>query len=88
MATTTAITPTWAELVEQVLKLSPSDRFHLAMEVLASLPGTVDVVAAQKAAMKAELTRRVERARSGEEKTYSIEEVMEHLRKQNEARNK
>lgn len=80
---TSELTP---ELLARGELLSPENRFRLAMHLLSTLEPTSEVLEAERHALRAELTRRVERIKSGEERTYTIEETMAALRAQNQAR--
>jgi putative addiction module component (TIGR02574 family) len=77
------VTQLTSELVAQVRGLSADDKgrlIDLAFEEYD--PGTPE----ERAALKAELTRRWERILAGEEKSLSVDECMARLRAQNEAR--
>ena len=83
----TTITPEQEarELLERAKRLPKELRYGLANELLYDcLPDSDEE--AERVALKAELTRRWERLRSGEEKTRSIDDVIAALRQQNEAR--
>lgn len=71
------------ELVEQVRALSDDDKERLLELAYPQYdPGTPD----ERAALKAELTRRWERLRSGEEVAVPAEEAVAELRRRAEAR--
>jgi hypothetical protein len=66
------------ELIERAKKLPVEWQEMIAGELMHDRTGDPE--------LKAELTRRWERLRSGQEGTKSIEEVIAGLRRQNEAR--
>jgi putative addiction module component (TIGR02574 family) len=70
-----------AELLDRGLKLSPESRYRFIMELLASLPPTEEVIAVERAFLRAELTRRVKAVEDGTMPTYTIEETMAYLRR-------
>lgn len=74
-----------SEILERAQKL-PTHLQHDIAHVLLGGPVTDTEYEAERAALNAELTRRWERLRSGEDKGHSIEEVIAALREQNEAR--
>jgi hypothetical protein len=83
MTTETKVTVLTPELADHLERLSPADKDR----AIGLLGGhEYDLTDAERASLKAELTRRWERLRSGEDKSYTIEEVMAALRVQNEAR--
>lgn len=86
MTPTTAAVDLTPELVERGMKLSPDNRYRFAMELLASLDPTDEVLAAERAALKAELTRRWERLESGEDKALPADDVIAELRLRAEQR--
>ena len=83
MTPETELTP---ELLAIGMKLSPADRFRFVMHLLASLDPTEEVLEAERVALRAELTRRWERLKSGEDKAIPVEDVIAELRRQAEER--
>ena len=63
-----------SEILIRARKLPPELREQIASELLAEFETTEE-----RAALKAELTRRWERLRSGDEKTHTIDEVLSDL---------
>ncbi|MBX3401075.1 MAG: addiction module protein [Gemmataceae bacterium] len=70
------------ELIDQGLQLAPEERERFANLLLDSLEGEE----AEDPELQAEIQRRWDRYERGEERAYSLEEVMTALRKQAEDR--
>jgi putative addiction module component (TIGR02574 family) len=74
------------ELVTHLLKLTPDDRATLADIMWDSVEGPEGSPEEVRQAWKDEIARRWERYKSGEERTYTLEEVMADLKAQAERR--